>query len=435
MSFENLNLDEPIQRALRSEGYTEPTPIQKQAIPILLDHKDLLGCAQTGTGKTAAFALPILQSLLENPADPNRSRQIKALILCPTRELAAQIGQSFNSYARFTPIRTGVIFGGVPQSPQETALRSGVDVLIATPGRLLDLMGQGYIHFGNLEWFVLDEADLMLDMGFIPDIKRIIRELPSNRQSVLLSATMPPEAVKLANTILYKPERVDVTEVLSSADSISQSLYHVQKADKPLLLANILKKSRADSVLVFTRTKTEADRITRSLRQTGIPAESIHGNKLQSARILALRNFKSKRTRVLVATDIAARGIDVSNLAIVLNYELPNMPEMYIHRIGRTGRAGAGGIAISFCDPGERSYLKEIQKMLGHEIPVISDHPFTAKTQRQPSAKKERRPSPERKEAPSAEAQNEEGSSVARKILVIKKAAPAFGEMAAASAE
>jgi len=376
MSFENLNLAEPIQRALKSEGYAQPTPIQKQAIPILLDHKDLLGCAQTGTGKTAAFAIPIIQSLLENPADPTRSRQIKALILCPTRELAAQIGASFNSYARFTPVRSAVIFGGVPQSAQETALIRGIDVLIATPGRLLDLMGQGFIHFGNLKWFVLDEADLMLDMGFIPDIKRIIAQLPSRRQSVFLSATMPPEAVKLARTILYQPVRVDVTEQICSADTINQSLYFVDKPDKRALLIYVLKNTPAGNALVFTRTKSGADKVAQSLNQAGIRSESIHGNKPQYARIKALGDFKSRRTRVLVATDIAARGIDVSDLSMVINYELPNVSQMYIHRIGRTGRAGASGSALSFCDADEKNYLKDINKLLANNIPVVADHPF-----------------------------------------------------------
>ncbi len=375
MSFENLNLAEPIQRALRSEGYTQPTPVQEQAIPILLDHKDLLACAQTGTGKTAAFSIPIIQSLLDDPADPSRSRQIKALILCPTRELAAQIGQNFNSYARFTSIRSAVIFGGVPQGSQESALIKGIDVLIATPGRLLDLMGQGYIHLGNINWFVLDEADLMLDMGFIPDIKRIIAKLPSKRQSVFLSATMPPEAMRLSKSILQNPEKVDVTEQLSSADSIDQTLYFIGKNDKNSLLVSILKRAKSSNALIFTRTKTSADRVARGLTQAGIRAEAIHGNKAQFSRIKSLSDFKHNITRVLVATDIAARGIDVSNLSMVINYELPNVPDMYIHRIGRTGRAGAGGIAISFCDVDERRYLKEIEKMLGKSIPEATDRP------------------------------------------------------------
>jgi ATP-dependent RNA helicase RhlE len=379
MSFKNLNFVEPIQRALKSEGYTQPTPIQEQAIPLLLDHKDLLGCAQTGTGKTAAFALPIIQSLHLKPADASRPRQIRALVLCPTRELAAQIGASFNSYARFTAVRSAVIFGGVSQSPQETMLRRGVDVLIATPGRLLDLMGQGFIHLGNLEWFVLDEADLMLDMGFIHDIKRVIAALPSRRQSVFLSATMPPEAVKLASGILRNPVRVDVTEQKSSADTIDQSLYYVNKPDKRALLIHVLGHDDNGNALVFTRTKHGADKVARSLNQAGIRSEAIHGNKTQNARIKALGDFKNRRTRVLVATDIAARGIDVSDLSMVINYELPNVAEMYIHRIGRTGRAGAGGTALSFCDSDEKAYLKDIHKLLARKIPEVTDHPFVGK--------------------------------------------------------
>ncbi len=379
MSFENLNLAEPIQRALISEGYTHPTPIQKQAIPILLNHKDLLGCAQTGTGKTAAFAIPIIQSLLDKPAPANRPRQIKALVLAPTRELAAQIGASFNSYGRYTALHTAVIFGGVPQRAQESMLKRGVDVLVATPGRLLDLMGQGYIHLGNLEWFVLDEADLMLDMGFIHDIKRVIAALPSRRQSVFLSATMPPEAIKLASAILIKPERVDVTEQISSADTINQSLYFVSKPDKRALLIHLLNSTGNGNALVFTRTKHGADKVARSLNQAGIRSEAIHGNKTQNARIKALGDFKSRRTRVLVATDIAARGIDVSDLSMVINFELPNVAEMYIHRIGRTGRAGAGGSALSFCDMEEKAYLKDIHKLLAKNIPVVADHPYNNK--------------------------------------------------------
>jgi len=296
--------------------------------------------------------------------------------LCPTRELAAQLGASFNSYARYTPIRTGVIFGGVPQSTQEDMLKKGVDVLIATPGRLLDLMGQGYIYLGNLVWFVLDEADLMLDMGFFPDIKRIIAQLPTERQSIFLSATLPPEAIRLANRMLYRPEKIDVTEQLSSADTINQSLYFVKKADKSALLISILRKSKADNALVFTNTKSEADRVARKLNQAGIRTESIHGNKPQFVRIQALKDFKSGRIRVLVATDIAARGIDVSELSLVFNYDLPNVSQMYIHRIGRTGRAGAGGTAISFCDATERNYLKDINRLLEKAIPIVENHPF-----------------------------------------------------------
>jgi len=376
MTFDFFHFSEPVQRALNSVNYDHPTPIQGQAIPILLEGFDLLGCAQTGTGKTAAFALPIIQKLLLKPSIPGRSRQIKALILAPTRELAAQIGSSFNSYARYTQLRTGVIFGGVPQRNQEAILAKGVDILVATPGRLLDMMRQGFIHLGNLEWFVLDEADLMLDMGFINDIKRIIAALPAKRQSVFLSATMPPEAVKLASTILRQPKRVDVTEQVSSADMISQGLYFVSKPDKRALLIHVLRNQDEGSTLVFTRTKHGADKVARSLNQAGIRSEAIHGNKTQNARIRALGDFKSKRTRVLVATDIAARGIDVSNLSMVINYELPNVAEMYVHRIGRTGRAGAGGTALSFCDSEEKAYLKDIQKLISGTIPVISDHPF-----------------------------------------------------------
>ncbi|MDD4645355.1 MAG: DEAD/DEAH box helicase [Bacteroidales bacterium] len=414
------SLAEPIQRALLSEGYTQPTPIQEQAIPILLNHKDLLGCAQTGTGKTAAFALPIIQSLCEHPADPNRSRQTKALILCPTRELAAQLGASFNSYARYTPIRTGVIFGGVPQNAQETILRKGVDVLIATPGRLLDLIGQGYIYFGNLDWFVLDEADLMLDMGFIPDIKRIITHLPADRQSVFLSATMPPEAVKLANRILRNPEKVDVTEQTASADSINQLLYQVNKQDKSALLVSLLRKSKADNALVFTNTKSNADRISRSLNQAGIRAESIHGNKPQYARIKALGDFKNGRTRVLVATDIAARGIDVSELSLVVNFDLPNVPQMYIHRIGRTGRAGAGGKAVSFCDPSERHFLKDIQALLAQDIPIVAEHPYNGIRKKTKSTPKTTSPA-----APAAQVASAVPAARLKLTLRINIAAPA----------
>ena len=422
-SFDSLNLAEPLRQALESEGYDNPTPVQEKGIPILLGGRDLLACAQTGTGKTAAFAIPIIQWLLGNPSDQSRSRQIRALILAPTRELAGQIGQNFNSYARFTSIRSTVIFGGVPQGSQESALIKGVDVLIATPGRLLDLMGQGYIHLGNITWFVLDEADLMLDMGFIPDIKRIITKLPSQRQSVFLSATMPPEAVKLANQILVNPEKVDVTEEISSADTIAQSLYYVDKVDKNALLVNILKKSNAGNALVFTRQKTSADRVAHALTRAGIKAEALHSNKAMFVRMKALRDFKNNINRVLVATDIAARGIDVTNLSMVINYEWPNVPEMYIHRIGRTGRAGAGGIAISFCDSDEKRYLREIQKLMENPIPVVTDHPFInrkedsgagaeASRQRPPRRKKSspkprRSPKPERVPSENASAERQ----------------------------
>ncbi|MBN1765787.1 MAG: DEAD/DEAH box helicase [Sedimentisphaerales bacterium] len=358
---------------MKSEGYTNPTPIQAKSIPILLDHKDLLGCAQTGTGKTAAFAIPIIQSILNNPSSPGRQKRIRALVLCPTRELAAQIDKSFTVYGRYTNIKSTVIFGGVPQRPQQEILKQGVDILTATPGRLLDLIGQGLISLDKLEWFVLDEADLMLDMGFIPDIKRIIAHLPSKRQSVFLSATMPPDAVKLASTILHKPVSVDVTEQISSADDINQSIFFVNKPDKGALLIDVLNHNNIDNALVFTRTKHGADKVARSLNKAGIQSQAIHGNKTQNSRTKALGDFKSRRTRVLVATDIAARGIDVSGLQMVINYELPNVAEMYVHRIGRTGRAGAGGTALSFCDTLEKPHLAEIHKLLAKKIPVATD--------------------------------------------------------------
>lgn len=381
MIFKNFNLSDPLQRALKSAGYVQPTPIQQQAIPILLQNKDLLGCAQTGTGKTAAFALPMIESLYRRATDDNGRRPIRGLVLCPTRELAAQIGDSFKTYSRYTEMRHAVIFGGVPQWPQQVKLNQGVDVLIATPGRLLDLIGQGYIHLNHLEWFVLDEADLMLDMGFITDIKKVIAMLPAERQSVFLSATMPPEASRLAANILHQPVRVDVTEQKSSADDIDQSLYFVSKPDKRALLIHLLGRSGIANALVFTRTKHGADKVARSLNQAGIRSEAIHGNKTQGARIKALGDFKNRKTRVLVATDIAARGIDISNLSMVINFELPNVAEMYVHRIGRTGRAGAGGSALSFCDSDEQSYLRDIHKLLTKNIPVVTDHPFNFKKQ------------------------------------------------------
>jgi len=378
MNFKNFNLSEPLQRALNTAKFVNPTPIQQQAIPLLLERNDLLGCAQTGTGKTAAFALPIIESLYQRATDNEGVRPIRALVLCPTRELASQIGDTFTAMSRYTGMRHAVVFGGVPQWPQVSKLNQGIDVLVATPGRLLDLIGQGYIALNKLEWFVLDEADLMLDMGFIRDIKKVLELLPTNRQSVFLSATMPPEALKLASTILRNPKRVDVTEQISSADEIDQSVYFVSKTDKRSLLIHLLSKNSEYNALVFTRTKHGADKVARSLNQAGIRSEAIHGNKTQGARQKALGDFKRNKTRVLVATDIAARGIDISDLSLVINYELPNVAEMYVHRIGRTGRAGSSGIALSFCDRDEKVYLKDIHKLLTHNIPVIDNHPFIA---------------------------------------------------------
>jgi len=379
MSFENLNLIEPILKALKTEGYRTPTPIQAQAIPLVLHKHDLLACAQTGTGKTAAFAIPIIQLLTEDKTPTQGKKAIKCLVLTPTRELAIQIGESFANYGRNTNLKYKVIFGGVNQYSQVESLRSGVDVLIATPGRLLDLMNQRHVDISNIKFFVLDEADRMLDMGFIHDVKKVIAKLPAKRQSLFFSATMPPVIVKLADTILVNPSKVEVTPVSSTAEKINQVVYFVDKENKKPLLIDILKNNKIERVLVFTRTKHGADKVVKDLIKVGIQAQAIHGNKSQNARQNALNNFKSKLTRVLVATDIAARGIDIDELSHVINYELPNVPESYVHRIGRTGRAGASGIAIAFCDAEEKEYLRDIQKLIGKTIPVIDDHAYELK--------------------------------------------------------
>ena len=376
MSFENLNLIEPILRALKTEGYTKPTPIQEESIPIVLKGRDLLGCAQTGTGKTAAFAIPILQILYNDRGADNAHRPVKALILTPTRELAVQIGDSFTAYGKHTGLRHSVIYGGVSQHAQTEALKRGVDVLIATPGRLLDLMNQRFVHLQHVKMFVLDEADRMLDMGFINDVKKVISKLPVKRQTLFFSATMPPVILKLADSILFEPVNVEVTPVSSTVDAIQQSVYYVSKGDKKNLLIHLLKDKAIESALVFTRTKHVADRITKELAKAGVSAAAIHGNKSQNARQNALNSFKNRQTRVLVATDIAARGIDVDNLSHVINYELPNVPETYVHRIGRTGRAGMSGVAMSFCDGEEKAYLKDIQKLIGRAVPVNDSHPY-----------------------------------------------------------
>ncbi|GGG04983.1 DEAD/DEAH box helicase [Pontibacter amylolyticus] len=374
MTFSELNLIDPILKALQAEGYTQPTPIQEQAIPHLLAGRDVLGCAQTGTGKTAAFAIPVLQ-MLHNQKN-RASNTIKTLILTPTRELAIQINESFASYGKNTGVRHTVIFGGVSQHAQVQTIKRGVDVLIATPGRLLDLIGQGFISLKHVEFFVLDEADRMLDMGFIHDIKRIIPMLPKQRQSLFFSATMPPVIQALADTILINPVKVEVTPASSTAEKVGQAVYFVEKNDKRDLLRHLLTDSEIDRVLVFTRTKHGADRVAKDLNKANIQAEAIHGNKSQNARQRALSNFKDGSTRVLVATDIAARGIDVEELSHVINYELPNEPETYVHRIGRTGRAGNAGIALSFCDEEERYYLHDIQKLINKQIKVDANHPF-----------------------------------------------------------
>ena len=376
MTFKTLGIIDPILKALEAEGYTHPTSIQEQAIPILLQGKDLLGCAQTGTGKTAAFAIPILQHLFLDPKQSKGPRKIRALIVTPTRELAIQIGDSFTTYGKFTGINNTVIFGGVKQGTQTNALRRGVDVLVATPGRLLDLMNQGYISLKDVEYSVLDEADHMLDMGFVHDIRKIVAKLPVKRQSLFFSATMPPAIMDLSHKILGNPEKVTVKPEQATAEKVEQAIYFVSKKYKPKLLIHLLKTQPVDSVLIFSRTKHGADKIVKLLDKADINAAAIHGNKSQGARQRALNNFKSGETGVLVATDIAARGIDVEELSLVINYDLPNIPETYVHRIGRTGRAKASGIALSFCDGEERAYLRDIQKLIDQEIPVVEDHPF-----------------------------------------------------------
>ncbi|MCC7506164.1 MAG: DEAD/DEAH box helicase [Saprospiraceae bacterium] len=376
MTFQDLNLIEPIQKALAMEGYSTPTPIQAQSIPHTLKSRDLLGCAQTGTGKTAAFALPILQNLITTSSEKRQPlRQSRSLILTPTRELAIQIGDSFTAYGRFIRLRHTVIFGGVSQQKQVEELKRGIDILIATPGRLLDLIQQGFINLRQIEIFVLDEADRMLDMGFIHDVRKVIALLPKQRQTLFFSATMPPEIQKLADNILSQPVKVSVDPVSSTAETVRQSLYFVEKKDKKGLLIHLLQNPAIPEVLVFTRTKHGANKVAKDLNAAGIRAEAIHGNKSQNARQNALNAFKKRQIRALVATDIAARGIDIDDLTHVLNYEMPNIPETYVHRIGRTGRAGASGTAISFCDAEERPYVRDIQKLIGKSIPVaVSDY-------------------------------------------------------------
>jgi ATP-dependent RNA helicase RhlE len=375
MLFESLNIIEPILRSIKEEGYTIPTPIQEQAIPIILRGTDLIGCAQTGTGKTCAFAVPILQHLSNNKVF-DRKKKIRSLIVTPTRELAIQIEESFKAYGRYTGLTCTVVFGGVNQNPQTNALRNGVDILVATPGRLLDLMNQGHISIKDVEIFVLDEADRMLDMGFIHDVRKIISHLPQKRQSLFFSATMPPEIVKLAGSIVYKPVKVEVTPSASTVDIVSQYLYYIDKGNKNSLLVDLLKDDKIKTALVFTRTKFGADKVVKVLKKKDITAEAIHGNKAQNARQRALSNFKAQTTRVLVATDIAARGIDVDDLEYVINYEIPNIPETYVHRIGRTGRAGANGTAISFCDAEEKAYIWDIEKLIAKQINVVEDHAY-----------------------------------------------------------
>ncbi len=370
-TFDSLGLSEPLLRAVRDAGYTEPTPIQAQAIPALLDGRDVVGIAQTGTGKTAAFTLPTLQHLA---SETPRRRPIRALVLTPTRELASQIGEAMSTYGAHLRLRHAVIFGGVSQHPQVKALRAGLDALVATPGRLLDLIGQGHVELGQVEFFVLDEADRMLDMGFIHDVRKVLKLLPSKRQNLLFSATMPDSVTKLASGILTDPVRVEVTPQATTVERIDQWVMHVSKGDKPRLLCHVLAQSNVDSAIVFTRTKRGANRLVERLDRDGIQAAAIHGNKSQNARERALNAFKAGKLQVLVATDIAARGIDIDGVSHVINYDLPNEPEVYVHRIGRTGRAGREGQAIALCEPEQLAWLRDIEKLTGEAVPIQAEH-------------------------------------------------------------
>ena len=374
MDFESLNLCQPLLAALDEIGYVTPTPIQEQAIPLLMEGRDMLGCAQTGTGKTAAFSLPILDAMAEDPW--SGKRRIRSLMLCPTRELASQIRDNIDEYARHLDIHSMVMFGGVSQRPQEKKLRKGVDILIATPGRLLDLIGQGLVDLSNVQFLVLDEADRMLDMGFIRDIRKILALIPEDRQSLLFSATMPSSIVELSRDMLYEPAKIEVTPESTTVEAIEQSLMFVMKSDKRALLTHIIRDENPEKVLVFSRTKHGCNRIVKQLAADGIEALAIHGNKSQGARERALGRFRNGTLQVLIATDVASRGIDVSDISHVINLDLPNEPEVYVHRIGRTGRAGQGGITIAFCDENEGEFLRGIEKTIRQKIPVDEDHPF-----------------------------------------------------------
>ncbi len=411
MTFKELGIAEPILKALAAEGYTHPTPIQEQSIPILLKGKDLLGVAQTGTGKTAAFGIPILHHLYEGISLSQTKRKVKALVVTPTRELAIQIGESFTAYGKHTGLRNTVIFGGVKQGKQVNALKGGVDILIATPGRLLDLMDQGFISFRDLEHVVLDEADQMLDMGFIHDIKKIIAKLPSKRQSLFFSATMPKDIVELSRKMLGDFERVTIKPEQATAEKVEQGVYFVSKGNKPKLLVHLLEQQPKDSVLVFSRTKHGANKIVKKLDQAGIRSAAIHGNKSQTARQKALGDFKDGKLKVLVATDIAARGIDVEELSLVVNYDLPNVSETYVHRIGRTGRASASGTALSFCDKEERPYLRDIEKLIKQEVPRMPEHQFTDDVEEEKDDRPPRQPRSNGRSGGQGKPKNKSGNS------------------------
>ncbi len=381
MQFKDLSIMPEIIKALEKEHYDIPTPIQEEAIPVVLSGRDLLGCAQTGTGKTAAFAIPTIQMLSEEKVPHWEKQTIRALIVTPTRELALQIYESFNTYGKFTDLKCCVVFGGVSQKVQEESLKRRVDILVATPGRLLDLIDQKIVNIEHIKIFILDEADRMLDMGFINDVKKIIAKTPFKKQTLFFSATMPPDIAKLANTILKSPVKIEVTPASSTVDTIEQYLYFVDKVNKKDLLLHILNDKSIVSALVFTRTKHGADRLVKQLSKNHVIAQAIHGDKSQGARQRALDNFKNKTLRILLATDIAARGIDIDELSHVINYDLPDIPETYVHRIGRTGRAGLGGTAISFCDFDEKGQLNDIEKLIGKKLTEIKDHPYPLKNE------------------------------------------------------
>lgn len=422
MQFKELKIIPTILKALNDENYTEPTPIQEQAIPPILGGRDLLGCAQTGTGKTAAFAIPTLQLLNEEKVKHNASQNIRALIITPTRELALQIYESFCTYGKYTKLKSCVIFGGVSQKPQEEKLRRGVDILVATPGRLSDLMNQKLVNLDNIKIFILDEADRMLDMGFIHDVKKIITKLPPKKQTLLFSATMPPEIARMSDTILSNPAKITITPVSSTVNTIKQSVYFVDRENKKDLLLQILKDQTIMSALIFTRTKHGADRLVRQLAKSNIIAQAIHGDKSQNARQQALRDFKSKTLRVLIATDIAARGIDIDELSHVINFDLPDVPETYVHRIGRTGRAGQSGTAISFCDIDEKEMFADIERLIGKRITEVKDHPYplvvttlTKKTQGNRSVASQKAPAEKKKFRMTADGKLKEKKSFTQK--------------------
>lgn len=411
MLFEDLSLSKSIQRAVFEEGYTKATPIQEKSIPIILSGKDLVGCAQTGTGKTAAFAIPIIHNLHRMVGSSKKAKVIRCLVVTPTRELAVQIGQSFDTYGKYTNLKQLTIFGGVSQVPQVEQLKKGIDVLIATPGRLLDLNKQGFIDFDDLHYLVLDESDLMLDMGFINDVKKIVKLVPTNRQTLLFSATMPLAIRELSETFLNKPEYVSVTPISSTAEIIEQQIYFVDKENKRGLLYHLIQNENLKNVLVFVRTKHSADNVVKALKKHDVNAEAIHGNKSQNNRQRVLEEFKNKEISILVATDIAARGIDIESLPYVINFDLPNIPETYVHRIGRTGRAGNGGISISFCDREEESYWKDIMKLIKVNVKIMKDHPFPWKEGGpNPDAKPDRR-----NKNKSAEGSNSRKSNASKK--------------------